>query len=159
MARAAAGRAAICLYVTVASARPADTKQEATARIVRAANGFLSTLSETERQRVLFPFDDEKQRANWSNFPIIHTPRAGISLKEMNANQRAAVMALLSTALSPRGFEKVQQIMDGDEVNKKNEGNPFFGKDLYYISMLRTPSEKNPWMLQFGGRPPAATVS
>jgi hypothetical protein len=26
-----------------------------------------------------------------------------------------------------------------------------FGRDLYYISILGTPSEKTPWMLQFGG--------
>jgi hypothetical protein len=31
-------------------------------------------------------------------------------------------MALVASALSPRGFEKVQQIMEGDEVNKSNEG-------------------------------------
>jgi hypothetical protein len=31
-------------------------------------------------------------------------------------------MALVASALSPRGFEKVQQIMEGDEVHKSNEG-------------------------------------
>src|SRR5438552_8063409 len=41
--------------------------------------------------------------------------------------------------------------MESDEVNKISEGNnPMFGKDLYYLSILGKPSEKDPWMLQFG---------
>ena len=34
-----------------------------------------------------------------------------------------------------------------------------FGKDLYYISFLGTPSEKTPWMLQFGGHHLALNVT
>ncbi len=34
-----------------------------------------------------------------------------------------------------------------------------FGKDLYYISILGTPSEKMPWMLQFGGHHLALNIT
>lgn len=34
-----------------------------------------------------------------------------------------------------------------------------FGKDLYYISILGTPSEKNPWLLQFGGHHLALNIT
>jgi hypothetical protein len=34
-----------------------------------------------------------------------------------------------------------------------------FGKDIYYISILGTPSEKNPWMLQFGGHHLALNIT
>ncbi len=70
------------------------------------------------------------QRKRWSNLPTGAVPRAGISLKEMTPPQSSAVMALLSSALSARGLEKVQQIMEGDEVNKNSEGNgrPFGGR-------------------------------
>ena len=34
-----------------------------------------------------------------------------------------------------------------------------FGKDLYYLSILGTPSEKNPWMLQFGGHHLALNIT
>jgi hypothetical protein len=141
-------------------------------------------LTEKQRQSTLYGFDDEQQRARWSNLPVGMVPRGGISLKEMAPAQRSAAMALLSTALSKRGFEKIQQIMEGDEANKIAESNrpagaqgkggppdgkgkdgkgkggppfgnggggPQFGKDNYYISLLGTPSETNPWMLQFGG--------
>ncbi len=177
--------------------------QTPTSRIVSTANQLLSTLDEKQRQDVLFAFDDEKQRARWSNFPIAMVPRGGISLKEMNADQRAATMALLASVLSARGLEKVQQIMEGDEVNKTTDpgprgagnggprgpgfprgnggpppsmgsggppsgsagrrppfGNgPLFGRDLYYISFLGKPSEKDPWMLQFGGHHLALNIT
>jgi hypothetical protein len=34
-----------------------------------------------------------------------------------------------------------------------------FGKDLYYISILGKPSEKEPWMLQFGGHHLALNIT
>src|SRR5271165_5226216 len=111
--RCSAAVAAIWLSVTAAAA------QTATSRIVRAANTFLSTLSEKQRQSVLYSFEDEQQRARWSNFPTGFVPRGGISLKQMNPTQRSAAMALVSSALSPKGFEKVQQIMEGDEALKR----------------------------------------
>lgn len=157
--------------------------QTATARIVKAANSFLTTLDAKQRQNVLFAFDDQEQRQRWSNFPISIVPRAGLSMGELSAAQRAAAMSLVASALSQRGFEKVQQIMDGDEVLKSTEGNGRgpggprgrgpggrgrggpgggglqFGKDLYYISILGTPSEKTPWMLQFGGHHLALNIT
>jgi Protein of unknown function (DUF3500) len=195
------GAGAIALVVICLSLGTAQ-QQTVTSRIVSAANSFLGTLDQKQRQSVLYAFDDRDQRKRWSNFPVAMVPRGGISMKDMNATQRAAVMALLASTLSPRGFEKVQQIMEGDEVNKTTDqgpggnrggpggrrgggppGNggpppgsagppfgpggrrggaangPMFGKDLYYISILGTPSEKNPWMLQFGGHHLALNIT
>jgi Protein of unknown function (DUF3500) len=175
----------------------AAATQTATSRIVGSANKFLATLDAEKRRGVLYSFDDEKQRATWSNLPTSFVPRGGLSLKDMNPAQRAAAMDLVSAALSPRGFEKVQQIMEGDEVLKLNDNNqpgpgnsgnrppagpppgaphdrngenrpPFggppnggtiFGKDLYYISILGKPSEKDPWLLQFGGHHLALNIT
>jgi hypothetical protein len=195
--RSAGAMALICSSVTAARA------QTATSQIVSAANAFLSALNEKQRQSVLYSFDDEKQRATWSNLPTSFVPRGGIPLRDMSPAQRSAAMALVSSALSRKGFEKVQQIMEGDEVLKAtdngqpprgNNGNPpppvdrngpppcapsgpppgnggnrppfggppggaMFGKDLYYISILGKPSEKEPWMLQFGGHHLALNIT
>ena len=125
-----------------------------------AANAFIATLTGKQRGTLLFGFDDERQRARWSNFPTRMSRLAGLSLGELSAPQRSAALALVSSALSRRGMEKVQQIMDGDELLKTNGGNnPMFGKDLYYISILGTPSEKNAWMLQFGGHHLALNIT
>lgn len=156
--RTACGIAALSLagtsaLVCLSRASVQEPKGETSAaRIVKNANAFLATLDEGQRKRELFAFNDEDQRARWSNFPTGFVRRAGLSLGEMSAPQRAAAMALVSSALSKRGLEKVQQIMEADEVLKTDEGgNPMFGKDLYYLSILGTPSQTKPWMLQFGG--------
>lgn len=156
--------------------------QTATSRIAGAANAFLSTLDAQQRQSVVFRYDDEEQRKRWSNLPVSMVPRAGIAMKDMTPAQQAAAMKLLASALSPRGLEKVQQIMDGDEVLKTTEGNRGggpggnpggrggrgrggpagglqFGKGLYYLSILGTPSETTPWMLQFGGHHLALNIT
>jgi uncharacterized protein DUF3500 len=134
--------------------------QSPTARIVGAANAFLATLDQKQRERVRFAFDDAQQRVRWSNFPIQMVPRSGVSLGELSAAQRSAALALLGSVLSPRGYEKVKQIMEADEVLKKSAGNnPMFGKDLYFLSLLGTPSATTPWMLQFGGHHLAVNVT
>jgi hypothetical protein len=190
--------ALLSMPLTIAAA------QTATSRIVSAANKFLVTLDDKQRHAVLFSFDDQEQRKRWSNFPVSFVRRGGIDLKDMNDAQRSAAMALVASALSAKGFEKVQQIMEGDEVLKKTDsgggpgpqsrnggpppgngppgsgvprGNggpppshglderppvwngPMFGKDLYYISILGKPSEKDPWMLQFGGHHLALNIT
>jgi Protein of unknown function (DUF3500) len=134
--------------------------QPVTSRIVGAANTFLSTLDQKQRQSVLFAFDDGAQRVRWSNLPVKMVPRAGLRMGELTAAQRSAALALVSSALSRRGFEKVKQIVEADETLKHNEGNnPMFGEDLYYISILGTPSLKEPWMLQFGGHHLALNIT
>jgi len=137
----------------------AVTAQTPTAQIVGAVNTFLSTLDDAQRKKVLFAFDDQQQRQRWSNLPISSVSRAGLSMGELSQPQRSAAFAVVSAALSRRGFEKVQQIMEADELLKKDAAKPIFGKDLYFISILGTPSEKTPWMLQFGGHHLALNIT
>lgn len=92
----------------------------ATADVVRAANVFLATLSAEQRQKVLYAFNDDKQRARWSNFPTGFVPRGGINLKQMSAPQRDAAMKLLAIVLSPMGLEKVNEIREADDDFKAN---------------------------------------
>jgi len=138
----------------------ASLAQTVSSRIAGSANAFLATLDAGQRQRVLFAFDDAQQRARWSNLPTSMVRRAGLSMGELSAAQRSAALALVASVLSPRGFEKVRQIMEGDETLKHNERNSaMFGQDLYYISILGTPSPTVPWMLQFGGHHLALNVT
>jgi Protein of unknown function (DUF3500) len=134
--------------------------QTVSSRIASSANAFLSSLDQKQRQSALFAFDDAQQRTRWSNLPTTMVRRAGLSMGELSAAQRAAALSLVSSVLSKRGFEKVQQIMEADGVLKRNErNNPMFGEDLYYISILGTPSPTAPWILQFGGHHLAVNVT
>lgn len=100
--------------LTCLALKPAQ-EQTTTSQIVSAANAFLSTLDDKQRQAVLYSFDDQEQRQRWSNFPTGMVPRGGISLKQMSEQQRAAAMQLLSIVLSPMGLEKVNEIRMADD--------------------------------------------
>lgn len=144
------------------SARPTASPQaEATARIVSAAQAVLATLDEAGKAKVLFAFDSP-QRTNWSNLPSPMYQRNGLRMADLGEAQRAAVMSLLSAALSADGYRKVNEIMNGDEVLRTPQGGgggrgpgggggPMFGKDQYFLAFVGTPSVSAPWMLQFGG--------
>src|SRR5271155_5611182 len=92
----------------------AATPANETAKIVSAANAFRASLDAGQRRSVMYAFDDQQQRARWSNLPTSFVPRGGIALKDMTAAQQTAAMNLVASALSKKGYEKVLQIMGGD---------------------------------------------
>src|SRR5579863_4944459 len=141
---------------------PAQSSVSVASRIVASANGFLSSLDEGQRSKVLFEFNDAAQRTKWSNLPTTIVPRAGLKMGDLSGPQRKAAMELLAATLSKRGYEKVLAIMEGDETLKATSGgrgSPMFGRDLFYISILGKPSAKDPWMLQFGGHHLALNIT
>jgi hypothetical protein len=145
-----------------------------TGDVAAAAQRFLDTLDDGQRGKVVFDLNDAEQRKRWSNLPTGAFRRAGLRMGDLAQPQRDAAMAVLAAALSPAGYEKVQQIVEADEVLRKGEGGgrggpggpgggkkggkggkggggASFGRDNYYISFLGKPSASDPWMIQFGG--------
>jgi hypothetical protein len=119
--------------------------------IVALANTFLDSLDDAQREAVLFDYNDEAQRNNWSNFPTGIFNRAGLSYTSLTDEQRSNVMALLQAVLSDEGYEKLIGAMTGDEILRQTQGSTQFGYGLYFVSILGTPSETDPWILQWGG--------
>src|SRR5438128_11625925 len=74
--------------------------------IVAKASGFLSSLDEGQRSKVLFDFNDAAQRVKWSNLPTTMVQRAGLKMGDLTEAQRKAAMDLLAAMLSKRGDEK-----------------------------------------------------
>src|SRR5260370_17460032 len=103
--------AGVRISVLVLVSLTAAVAQTATPRIVKAANAFLSTLDQKQRQSVLFAFDDEKQRVRWSNLPTTMVPRAGLRMGELSAAQRSAALALVSSPLSSPGFAQIHHLL------------------------------------------------
>src|SRR5580704_15239542 len=112
---ALSGIAAIGFAQRTATPAAASTaaQADATARIVRSAQALLNVLDDAERVKVQFAFDSP-QRAQWSNLPSPMFQRNGLRLADATPAQRAAVMSLLSVALSRDGYRKVTEIMRGD---------------------------------------------
>ena len=104
---------AVRISILIAFCASGAMAQTATARIVSAANKFLSTLDDKQKKSVLFAYDDEQQRKRWSNLPVAMVPRAGLKMGDLNPAQKSAAMDLVAYAFSARGVEKIRQIMDG----------------------------------------------
>ena len=126
---------------------------DATSRTVAATEAFLATLDDTQREQVSFDFDDELKESNWSNLPVPLFERSGVPFGEMTEEQQQAALGVLEAALSEEGYRKTVGIMVSDQVlaDEGGGGNLQFGADPYYFTIFGTPSETDPWMLQFGG--------
>jgi len=121
-----------------------------TASIRDAAEGFLGSLTPEQRAKTLFPIDTDQWR-KWSN---IHPTlmRHGTPLFEMNDAQRERAFALLRESLSQRGFEEALDIMHLNETVQEMTGRlSEYGEDLYWLSIMGTPSANEPWGWQWDG--------
>ncbi|THY13508.1 hypothetical protein D6D01_08338 [Aureobasidium pullulans] len=97
--------------------------------------------------------------STWSNFPVSDVPRPGIRLGEMNTAQHSAVMHLLRTALSEKGFRKMQGIMGSDQI-LADSGVPYAaGRAAYTVAILGEPGMAKVWMIQFGGHHLALNIA
>jgi hypothetical protein len=126
------------------TAATSSAPAEATARIVAAAQAVLATLDDAGRATVQFPLEGP-QTTRWSNLPSPMFERRGLRLADLTEPQRAAVMTLLAAALSRDGYQKVLNIMEGDEALRQGgggrgrggaggRGGPAFGRDQYYLA-------------------------
>jgi hypothetical protein len=98
-----------------------------TAKVIEAANAFLGTLSADERNKCTFGFTSS-QRTGWSNLPSGIFQRNGLRLGDLTSRQREAALALVAAALSREGYQKVTDIMNGDEVLRKTGGGQTGGR-------------------------------
>jgi hypothetical protein len=121
-----------------------------TQSIREAAEDFLGSLTAEQRGKTLFPVDSDQWR-KWSN---IHPTlmRHGTPLFEMSDVQRERAFALLRESLSRRGFEEALDIMHLNETVQEMTGRlAEYGEDLYWLSIMGTPSATEPWGWQWDG--------
>jgi hypothetical protein len=124
---------------------------DATAQVVAATEAWLATLDDAQREQASFDFNDEL-KTNWSNFPTRVVPRNGVPFSEMTEEQQQAALAILQAALSEEGYQKTIGNMVSDQAQSSLEGgSDLFSAGLYYFAVFGTPSDTEPWMLQYGG--------
>lgn len=85
-----------------------------TSRAVTAANAFLEALDDKQKEKTLFDFTSGK-KSNWSNLPASFVPRNGVKLGDLSKDQRALAFKVLASVLSKSGFQKMIDIMEGDQ--------------------------------------------
>jgi len=120
-----------------------------TAPVRNAAERFLATLTNAQRDRTMFPFADPEWR-KWMNQHFY--VRQGVSLKEMTEAQRAAAFGLLGAALSARGMKLTRDIMKLNEtLAELSDDHEFLGEWFYFFTMMGKPSATEPWGFQLDG--------
>ncbi|MBE1458663.1 hypothetical protein H4W79_002877 [Nocardiopsis terrae] len=92
-----------------------------TAEVVAAAEAFLDTLSEEQRETVVLDYDDEARTTGWSNFPTTFVERNGISLADLDEEQKEAALAVMEAALSEQGYDELLAIQAADGYLDENQ--------------------------------------
>ena len=114
-----------------------------------AAERFLASLTAEQRAKTAYPVDDLEWR-KWNN--VHRYVRQGTSVAEMNEAQRERAFALMTAALSAKGFQRSRDIMRlngylGEVLNRPEE----YGEGMYYFTVMGTPSDTAPWGWQLDG--------
>jgi hypothetical protein len=116
----------------------------------KAANAFLASLSADFRAKTVFPVDDSEWR-KWMNQHFYL--RQGVSFKEMSEAQREAAIGLMRASLSAKGLQLTRDIMRLNHTLGELNNNNFeeYGEWLYWITVMGSPSAKEPWGWQLDG--------
>jgi hypothetical protein len=143
LADAAAGADALC-------AKPSTGNGQVKA-VVESIEALKKLLTADQRASLERPFVRESA-IKWSNLPVGIVPRSGLRLGDLDVKQEHAAHRVAAAALSACGLKVLDEIRIADNY-LKNVDERKIGWDggNYYMSVLGTPSEKKPWMLQIGG--------
>ncbi|WP_411699713.1 DUF3500 domain-containing protein [Conyzicola sp.] len=134
-----------------AEAELSSTTAETIANTAAAAEAFLATLTDEQRETLQYDYDDETKTTSWSNFPVTFVERAGLNLADLTEEQQTAAMAVLKSLLSAEGYETVTAIMGGDEYLLETSSSTEASLGQYYIAFFGDPSDTSAWEVQFGG--------
>lgn len=117
--------------------------------VIQAAEQFLSSLTDGQRDKIQFPVNDSEWR-NWAN--IHRFPREGVSLAEMSEEQRETAHALLRVSLSAKGYQTSRDIMRLNHHLAELISNfDDYGEYLYWFIIFGEPSATEPWGWQIEG--------
>jgi len=118
--------------------------------VQKAASAFLSGLSVDQRAKAMFAVDDPEWR-KWMNQHFY--VRQGVSFKDMSDTHREAAFGLMRASLSAKGLKQTRDIMRLNHTLGELNGNDFeqYGEWLYNITVMGTPSAKEPWGWQLDG--------
>lgn len=130
---------------------PIHSTGVSTEPIRTAADNFIANLTEEQKTRTLYDINDEEWR-KWCNVDNGIYVRQGVSLKEMSAMQKTIAFDLMQKSLSAKGLQLSKDIMKTDQTLKElKNGSQHFDEELYFFTIMGTPSESEPWGWQLDG--------
>ncbi|HIF73334.1 MAG TPA: DUF3500 domain-containing protein [Dehalococcoidia bacterium] len=127
---------------------------EAVKRMTVAANDFLNSLDDSQRNTASFEFAGD-ERYMWAYTPI---ERDGLRVRVMSDSQRDAAFRLMETAYSARGSVTAHRIIELEtilgewEMIQDGKSNWERNIDRYWFSVFGSPgSVDEPWGFRVGG--------
>ncbi len=120
-----------------------------TVAVLDAVRRLLAAMSQEQRGKMMFPMDHPEWR-NWAN--IHRFPRMGVSLDELNGEQRESAYGLLRASLSAKGYKTSRDIMRLNHHLAELVSNfDDYGEHLYWFIVFGEPSASGPWGWQLEG--------
>lgn len=115
-----------------------------------AAQAFLKSLDEEQRQRATYALDHQERR-EWTNLPA--RPNAGgIRFGDLNADQVKACCDMMGTLFSEQGYAKMVNIMlADDQLLRGARRRSGFGTENFSVVLFGKPSLDQPWAFQLDG--------
>jgi Protein of unknown function (DUF3500) len=134
--------------------------------IKQAAISFINSLDGLQKRSALLDFNDTA-RIKWNNLPVGLRARAGISIGNLNDDQRILLHRILSVSLSSQGYLKATSIMHLDNLIMMYYDSLFYKNAIdstehnelmqlkwshrnYYLAFFGLPSDSN-WAYKIEG--------
>lgn len=115
------------------------------------AEKFLNALTNEQKERMVLPFDNSS-KSDWHYLPAASYPRSGISLEELNSEQKDLLFKLLRASLSETGYSKTKQIISLEEVLAEISGNSNYrDPEKYFVAFYGYPEKDELWAWAFQG--------
>ena len=120
-------------------------KDDLDPKMTKAVSAFLKTLNGEQKTEVMHPLADTL-RFNWHFIP---RERLGFNLKRMSEPQREAAMHMVEVVMTNKGYKKVKDIMDLENVLRVLESRPpndtRRDPENYAFLVFGDPAAKDPW--------------
>ncbi|MFG3033570.1 DUF3500 domain-containing protein [Streptomyces sp. NPDC048253] len=125
-----------------------------TGQSVAAAKAWLASLTAAQREAVNFPVQvSDYTQDQWRLWTNVDGDRdAGLNLQDMTKGQRVKALSILKAGMSARGLENADKVRHlnlygGQLVDLTDQ----FNDELYWLTIMGTPSATEPWGWQFEG--------
>lgn len=141
--------AALVMLLAMGALLSANLKDEARSApgMTQAATAFLAALSDEQRDRATFAFDDA-ERLNWHFIP---RERKGLPVKDLEGQGLQTALALLRSGLSEAGYDQALNVMSLEETlyllegGSREERRAKRDPRKYYLSVFGTPAATGSW--------------
>lgn len=114
-------------------------------RMSQAVGAFLKTLNTDQKSEVMRPLADTL-RFDWHFVP---RERQGLNLKRMSEPQRKAALNMVEVVLSEKGYQKIKEVIDLENVLRVLESRPpndtRRDPENYAFLVFGDPAKKQPW--------------